>query len=76
MEVTVCVGSDHENRVATLLRDPLIRLVMISDGVTEQAMVAVMEQLRQSLAARQDTTAAAHRRANCSQPIVQATRRV
>ena len=49
----MCVGSDHEERVATMLRDPLIRLVMISNGVTEQAMIAVMEQLRQSLAARQ-----------------------
>ena len=65
----MCVGSDHENRVATLLRDPLIRLVMISDGVTEQAMVVVMEQLRQSLAARQDTTAAAHRRANATRRV-------
>jgi hypothetical protein len=49
----MCVGSDHDERVATMLRDPLIRLVMISDGVTEQAIIAVMAQLRQSLAARQ-----------------------
>jgi hypothetical protein len=36
----------------SLLRDPLIRLVMQSDGVTEQAMIAVIDQLRRSLAAR------------------------
>jgi hypothetical protein len=40
-EVTVCAGSDHEERVATMLLDLLIRLVMISDAVTEQAMIAV-----------------------------------
>jgi hypothetical protein len=48
-----------------MLRDPLIRLVMISDGVTEEAMIAVMEQLRQSLAARQRQR---HRR-TVAQPV-------
>jgi hypothetical protein len=33
-------------RFPDLLRDPLIRLVMESDGVTEQEMNAVMDQLR------------------------------
>jgi hypothetical protein len=39
--------------IASLLRDPLIRLVMNSDGVTEQDMIAVMNQLRRSLKARE-----------------------
>ena len=34
-------GSDDERRWAELLRDPLIRLVMRSDGVSEAAMIAV-----------------------------------
>jgi hypothetical protein len=37
---------------ASLLHDPLIRLVMLSDGVTEDAMVALLSRVRQSLAAR------------------------
>ena len=40
-------------RFPDLLRDPLIRLVMESDGVTEQEMIAVMDQLRRALAARE-----------------------
>jgi len=36
-----------------MLRDPLIRLVMDSDGVTELEMIAVMDQLRHALAARE-----------------------
>ena len=47
-------GSDHEATFLSLLRDPLVRLVMESDGVTEQEMIAVMDQLRRSLAARYD----------------------
>ena len=54
----------HADRVpprflsTSLLQDPLVRLVMQSDGVTEQAMIAVLEQLRRSLAARaKDSTA-------------------
>ena len=45
-------GSDDERRWAELLRDPLIRLVMRSDGVSEAAMIAVMVQLRSSPAVR------------------------
>ncbi len=57
-EVTVCVGLNDDEVLTSLLRDPLIRLVMRSDGVTEQAMIAVLEQLRRSLAARaKDSTA-------------------
>jgi hypothetical protein len=49
----VCAGSDHEVASTDLLRDPLIRLVMESDGVTEQAMIALVVQVRRSLAARE-----------------------
>jgi hypothetical protein len=48
----VCVGLKDDEALNSLLRDPLIRLAMQSDGVTEQAMIAVIEQLRRSLAAR------------------------
>ena len=48
----MCAGSDDEV-VTSLLRDPLIRLVMESDGVTEQAMIALVEQVRRSMAARE-----------------------
>jgi hypothetical protein len=46
-------GLDDGAEFASLLRDPLIRLVMNSDGVTEQDMIAVMNQLRRSLKARE-----------------------
>ena len=49
----MCVGMDNEMRFPDLLRDPLIRLVMKSGGVTQQEMIAVMDQLRRSLAARE-----------------------
>jgi hypothetical protein len=49
----VCAGSDDEVVSTGLLRDPLIRLVMESDGVTEQAMIALVEQVRRTLAARE-----------------------
>jgi hypothetical protein len=49
----MCAGQNDEMRFPDLLRDPLIRLVMESDGVTEQEMNAVMDQLRRALAARE-----------------------
>jgi hypothetical protein len=49
----MCAGTDDEARLTDPLRDPLIRLVMESDGVTEQEMIAVMDQLRRALAARE-----------------------
>jgi hypothetical protein len=49
----VCAGSGYKVASTDLLRDPLIRLVMESDGVTEQAMIALVEQVRLSLAARE-----------------------
>jgi hypothetical protein len=48
--------SDDESALLELLRDPLIRLVMCSDGVTEQTMIAVMEGLRHALAVRECQT--------------------
>jgi hypothetical protein len=52
LEGIVCVGSDGEVGLTSMLRDPLIRLMMHSDGVTERAMLALVEQVRRSLAAR------------------------
>jgi hypothetical protein len=49
----MCAGQNDEMRFPDLLRDPLIRLVMESDGVTEQEMNGVMDQLRRALAARE-----------------------
>ena len=39
-----------------LLRDPLTRLVMASDGVTEEDMIALLSQLQRSLARRRAGT--------------------
>ena len=49
----MCAGQHDGMRFPDLLRDPLIRLVMESDGVTEQEMNGVMDQLRRALAARE-----------------------
>ena len=48
----MCARADYDVTFASLLHDPLIRLVMLSDGVTEDAMVALMNRVRRSLAAR------------------------
>jgi len=48
----MCGKSDDQMRFPDPLRDPLIRLVMKSDGVTEQEMNGVMDQLRRALAVR------------------------
>ena len=49
----MCAGQNDVMRFPDLLRDPLIRLVMKSDGVTELEMIALMDQLRRALAARE-----------------------
>jgi hypothetical protein len=49
----MCGEPDNGLRFTGLLRDSLIRLVMKSDGVTEQEMIAVIDQLRRALAARE-----------------------
>lgn len=41
-------GSDNDGRLASLLRDPLIKLMMKSDGVTEQAVIALIDQVCRS----------------------------
>jgi hypothetical protein len=48
----VCTDNDREARFDELLRDPLIRLVMASDRVTERDMIALKERIRRALAAR------------------------
>jgi hypothetical protein len=50
----MCGGPDDGLRFPNLLRDPLIRLVMASDGFTEQEMISLMGQLRRALAVRED----------------------
>ena len=57
----MCAGSDDEAGLNSLLRDPLIRLIMDSDGVTEQAMIALVEQVRRSLAARERQLGPVHK---------------
>jgi hypothetical protein len=48
--------------VAEVLRDPLIRLVMVSDGVSETELAALMDRVRRSL----------HGHAGCDEPAAQA----
>jgi len=56
-EVVVCAEIDCEARFGDLLRDPLIRLVMESDGVTDRDMIALRDQVRRVLAARDSSSA-------------------
>ena len=49
----MCGGWNDGMRFPDLLQDPLIRLVMESDGVTEQEMLGVLDLLRRALAARE-----------------------
>jgi hypothetical protein len=51
-EVIVCADTDCHASFSDLLQDPLIRLVMASDGVTERDMIALGDQVRRALAAR------------------------
>ena len=53
-------GSGDEFGLANLMRDPLIRLVMKSDGVTEQAMIALMDRVRRSLTLRASDVGSVH----------------
>jgi hypothetical protein len=48
----VCAATDFDACLDHLLRDPLIQLVMASDGVTERDMIALWDQVRRDLAAR------------------------
>ena len=66
--------SKNERSVNKLLRDPLIRLVMDSDGVTEQAMIGVLEHLRIVLAARQGPSGWRRSRSASTQEVPAAQR--
>jgi hypothetical protein len=52
LEITVRGRQDNNVEFTNILQDPHIRLVMDSDGVTEDAMVALMDQLSLALVAR------------------------
>ena len=49
----MCARANYDEAFTSLLHDPLIRLVMLSDGVTEDALIDLMTQVRQSIAARE-----------------------
>jgi hypothetical protein len=73
--VAMCRESHDKVKFPDLLRDPLIRLVMKSDGVTEQEMIALMDQLRRAQAAREVACApwigVRHRRPTGARPRLQ-----
>jgi hypothetical protein len=48
----VCELSPGNMQFADLLRDPLTRLVMRSDGVTKREMILLSRRIRSALAAR------------------------
>ena len=45
----MCTGSQRDCGCIDLLEDPLIRLVMESDGVSPREIAALMERVRQAL---------------------------
>jgi hypothetical protein len=47
--VRMCNGTQKDHGCIDLLEDPLIRLVMESDGVSKQEITALMERVRQAL---------------------------
>ena len=49
----MCARANYDEAFTSLLHDPLIRLVMASDGVTDDAMIDLMTQVRQAIAARE-----------------------
>ena len=61
----MCAEQNDVMRFPDLLSDPLIRLVMKSDGITEQEMNALMVQLRRALAAREGCPALRRIIRNC-----------
>ena len=48
----MCMRHDERLTLGTLLEDPMIRLVMASDGVSEQEMRSLMLRMRRVLSAR------------------------
>jgi hypothetical protein len=64
--------------LAALARDPLVRLVMASDGVTEAQFVAVLRDAQRAVAARAataDPCEAPPRRRGCNLRVVPARTR-
>jgi len=49
----MCAATDVDTKLDDLLRDPLIRLVMRSDGVTKREMVVLVRDVRRALAVRE-----------------------
>ncbi len=58
--------------LAALARDPLVRLVMASDGVTEDELVAVLRRAQRAVASRAATCGVAPRRHRGSLRVVRA----
>lgn len=48
----MCAGSGYDTKLTALLQDPLVRLVMASDGVTDDELRAVVRQVQASLHGR------------------------
>ena len=49
----MCAGSGYGERIGSILQDPLVRLAMQSDGVSEQEMSRLLHEVCLSLAARE-----------------------
>jgi len=54
----VCAGSSYDAALTALLQDPLIRLVMASDGVTDGELRALIQDVQAYLLARRVSTCA------------------
>jgi hypothetical protein len=57
----MCTDAQRDNGCTDLLKDPLVRLVMESDGVSEQEITALMERVRQALLSDRRTRASGSR---------------
>ena len=52
----MCAGSSYDAALTALLQDPLIRLVMASDGVTDDELRALIQDVQAFLLARRVST--------------------
>lgn len=59
----MCTGAQKDCGCIDLLDDPLIRLVMESDGVSQNEIAALMERVRQALLSEGRKTARSRSRA-------------
>jgi hypothetical protein len=57
----MCNSAQKDHGCIDLLEDPLIRLVMESDGVSEQEITALMERVRQALLSDRRTRTSGNR---------------